>query len=251
MFDFPEPFGPDDHGHAPLEAHLDRLRERLEAAQLDRSQVHAGRKSDEASGRLELRERLAGRFLLGSLLRRPLADAGLLAVDHGRAREHAVVRRPLDLEHRVRDRLPETRERLLQLGLVVDVRRQRVLDPSRRRPRRSRPRSARTRPRGRARRARPRAARPARSGSERAASARPAERTRPARPCARRARARARRRRSSPATRRASGSWPAAPPRSPDTARRAPVQPRARARCRRGTPAARTTTRGQAPTTCA
>ena len=41
------------------------------------------------------------------------------------------MRGPVDLEHGVRDRLPETRERLLQLGLVVDVRRQRVLDPSR------------------------------------------------------------------------------------------------------------------------
>src|SRR5205085_6056604 len=33
---------PDDHGDARLEAHLDRIRERLEAAQVDRAQVHAG-----------------------------------------------------------------------------------------------------------------------------------------------------------------------------------------------------------------
>ena len=76
-----------------------------------------------------MRERLAGRFLLGRLLRRPLADPELLALDHGRARERAVVRRSLDLEHRVRDRLPAASERLLELGLVVDVRRARVLDP--------------------------------------------------------------------------------------------------------------------------
>src|SRR4029079_11599016 len=31
----------DDHGHARLEAHLDRVGKRLEAAQLDRTQMHA------------------------------------------------------------------------------------------------------------------------------------------------------------------------------------------------------------------
>ena len=40
---------PDDDGHARLEAHLDRVRERLEAAQLDRSQVQRPQ-SDEAGG---------------------------------------------------------------------------------------------------------------------------------------------------------------------------------------------------------
>ena len=40
-FDFPEPFGPDDDGDPGLEADLDRVDERLEAAQLDRLQMHA------------------------------------------------------------------------------------------------------------------------------------------------------------------------------------------------------------------
>ena len=35
---------PDDDGHARLEAHLDRVRERLEAADADRLQVHASRR---------------------------------------------------------------------------------------------------------------------------------------------------------------------------------------------------------------
>src|SRR5690349_24925959 len=73
-------------------------------------------------------EGLLRRFLLGRLLRLSRALAELLAVDHGRAAETAVVRRPLDVEHGVADRLSAPRERLLQLGLVVDVARQRVLD---------------------------------------------------------------------------------------------------------------------------
>jgi len=39
------------------------------------------------------------------------------------------VRRPGNLDDLVRDLTSEAGERLLQLGLVVDVRRQRVLDP--------------------------------------------------------------------------------------------------------------------------
>ncbi len=42
---------PDDDGDARLEAHLDRVGKRLEAAQLDRSQVHAGPKFDAGLGR--------------------------------------------------------------------------------------------------------------------------------------------------------------------------------------------------------
>ena len=42
---------PDDHGHARLEPDLDRVRERLEAAQLDRAQVHEnGRLALDADG---------------------------------------------------------------------------------------------------------------------------------------------------------------------------------------------------------
>ena len=52
----------------------------------------------------QARERLAGRLLLGGLLRRPVADAGLLAVDHRSAGERPVVRRALDVQHRVRHR---------------------------------------------------------------------------------------------------------------------------------------------------
>src|SRR5262249_25258275 len=44
----------------------------------------------------EPRERLARRFLLGVLLRPPLAPPELCAVDDRRAREAALVRRPLD-----------------------------------------------------------------------------------------------------------------------------------------------------------
>src|SRR5439155_24357324 len=39
----PRPIRPHDHGDATLEANLDRIGERLEAAQLDRAEVHAGR----------------------------------------------------------------------------------------------------------------------------------------------------------------------------------------------------------------
>ncbi len=47
---FPRAVRPDDDGHPRLEAYLDRVRERLEAAQLDRAQVHA-RISDDRCGR--------------------------------------------------------------------------------------------------------------------------------------------------------------------------------------------------------
>src|SRR4051812_37425280 len=73
-------------------------------------------------------ERLLRRFLLRSLLRRTLPGTELLAVDHRGAAEAAVVRRPLDLEHAVVDRLSAPGQRLLQLRLVIDVRRPRVLD---------------------------------------------------------------------------------------------------------------------------
>ena len=51
----------------------------------------------------------------------------------GRADELAVVRRALDLEHRVVDMPARARERLLELRLVVDVARARVLDALRER----------------------------------------------------------------------------------------------------------------------
>ena len=90
---------PDDDGDARLEPDLDRVHERLEAAKLDGLQVHAsarlaGRADDggraatrPGAGRglvalgLEPRQRLAGRVLLGVLLRRALPDAELSTVD--------------------------------------------------------------------------------------------------------------------------------------------------------------------------
>src|SRR5205814_2175846 len=93
----------------------------------------AGNRSELGQLGRELLERAPGRLLLGGLLRAALADAELLAVDDGRAREVALVRRPLGREDLVGDVAAEPRQRLLQLRLVVDVRRQRVLDPGRER----------------------------------------------------------------------------------------------------------------------
>ena len=63
-----------------------------------------------------------------SFFERPVPAPRFDPVDDRRGRERAVVRRPLDLEHRVDDGAPRARQALLQLGLVVDVRRQGVLD---------------------------------------------------------------------------------------------------------------------------
>src|SRR3954466_11102113 len=73
-------------------------------------------------------ERLLRGGLLGGLLRAARADAGLLAVDHGRAAEGAVVRWPVDVQHAVNDLPAPAGELFLQLRLVVDVRGQRVGD---------------------------------------------------------------------------------------------------------------------------
>ena len=72
-------------------------------------------------------------FLLRGLLRRAPADAELIAGDVRGAHELAVVRGALDLEHRVVDVATGAREGLLELRLVVDVARARVLDPLRER----------------------------------------------------------------------------------------------------------------------
>jgi hypothetical protein len=78
----------------------------------------------------DLLERLLGGFLLRGLLRGPNPHTGLVAVDHGCRREPAVVRRSLDFQNRVAH-LPTHRGKLLlELGLEVDVRRRRVLDPA-------------------------------------------------------------------------------------------------------------------------
>jgi len=74
-------------------------------------------------------ERHLGRRLLGILLRPARPGPQLLAVDLCRAGEEPLVRGPLDREDRVGDAAARLREGLLQLGLVVDVRRSRVVDP--------------------------------------------------------------------------------------------------------------------------
>src|SRR4051794_5706749 len=126
----------DDHGDTSLEAHLHLVGEALEAAQADRPQVHGARTLAPEQDALrrggpDRLERLARGFLLCRLLRAADTDAGLLAVDNRSAGEAAIMRWPVDLEHAVRHRLAEPRERFLQLRLVVDVGRQRVLDARR------------------------------------------------------------------------------------------------------------------------
>ena len=74
-------------------------------------------------------ERLPRRILLCGLLRRGCPDPDLLAGDHRDADEAAIVRRPLDVEHAVLHLVPGSGERLLQLGLVVDVTGAGELDP--------------------------------------------------------------------------------------------------------------------------
>ena len=59
----------------------------------------------------------------------PAARAELLAVDHGGADEATVVCRALDREHEVLHLRAAAGQRLLQLRLVVDVARARVVDP--------------------------------------------------------------------------------------------------------------------------
>ena len=74
-------------------------------------------------------QRLLGGRLLGFLLRAPGARAELLAVDLGGAGEVAFVGRAFDVEHEVRDAPARLRERFLELRLVIDMGRARVLDP--------------------------------------------------------------------------------------------------------------------------
>src|SRR5215211_3226245 len=73
-------------------------------------------------------EGLLGGVLLGLLLRPTASDADLLAVDRRRSREDPVVRRALRLDDGIGDTASVPRQELLQLGLVVDVARERVVD---------------------------------------------------------------------------------------------------------------------------
>src|SRR5437764_5370763 len=73
-------------------------------------------------------ERLQRGLLLGLLLGRAAADPALLAVDERGAGEAAVVSRSLHLHDGVDDLLADSRQLLLQLGLVVHGVRGRILD---------------------------------------------------------------------------------------------------------------------------
>jgi hypothetical protein len=77
----------------------------------------------------ELLESLASRGLLGGFLRRAGSHPDFLPVDRGRAGEAPVVRRSLDREDSVGDRLSPTGELFLELRLEVNVTLDRVLDP--------------------------------------------------------------------------------------------------------------------------
>src|SRR6185437_16783936 len=72
-------------------------------------------------------ERFARRLLLRVLLRPPDARADDLLADHRSRGERAVVRRAVDAQRRVGDGAPGSRELLLQLRLVIDMRGERVL----------------------------------------------------------------------------------------------------------------------------
>ena len=183
---------------------------------------------------------------------RPVPCPELLAVDLSRAGEVTCVRRPVDVDDDVVDAAARLRERLLELGLVVDVRRPRVLDPvgerrhDRRRDRAVAVLEEERRDRGFEQRG---GDVPALDDpGELVAGEALARRLRRAAP---RASARGRPPRSSDARRRASGSSPAGPRRRPDSGRTAPSRSRARARCRPGTRAARRRTRDPAPRTYA
>src|SRR5438270_8546379 len=126
MFDLPEPFGPTTTA-TPGSSRTSVLsgNDLKPRSFMDVRCTRA--KCDYRAGwglrgfRRELRECLLRRRLLGLLLRAPRADAGLLPVDRHGAGERPVVRGPLDLDHGVPHLPMPARDRLLQLGLVVDL----------------------------------------------------------------------------------------------------------------------------------
>ena len=204
-----------------------------------------------ASRRIELRERLAGGFLLGGLLRARPRRAELLAVHHRGAGEAPVVRRAFDGELRVGHVPARSGEELLQVGLLVDAVVSACSICSENAATTASSIAAKPCCEEERRRAPPRGPRRARCGCATSRSNSSSkwrrsaldetlaelELTRHHR--ARRARDDVRARPS-----------PAAPRRSRDAARTAHARPPARGRCRRGTRAARTRRYGRSPTTC-
>ena len=272
------PVRTDDDGDPGLEGHLDGVGERLEAAQLDGAQVHragsiaAAADGDQRSFAVEMagrRDRASGvrqssTWASGSVASacaaascsaaffvepRPYPER--LAVDQGGADEPALVRRPFDREHLVLDDAAGPRERLLQLGLRVDVPRACELDPLcerlddrlldlleavlevHRRDRRLEQRGENV------------------AAERDAVQLRPGDVLRPLDEHAAEVEVARDASRSCGARRRGRGSSRGAPRRRRGTGRTAHGRSRARARSRRGTRDARTTTRGRAPRRCA
>ena len=147
-FDLPEPFGPtttatpgsrrtstgsgnDLKPRSLIDCRCTRRGSYGGGARTGRRSLPASRRARGASSASRAASCSASFFV------RPLPTPSLLAVDHRRAGEPPVVRRAVDLEHGVATVRAGARERLLQLRLVVDVLRGRVLDPARRTRRRS------------------------------------------------------------------------------------------------------------------
>src|SRR5262245_53878386 len=165
MFDFPEPFGPtmtatpgsseisigSGNDLKPRMRSVRRCTERHSRRTAGRSsrgsdpgrtrRLQGCSRSDSPRGESDPRnnsdafrndaerlEGLAGGLLLGGLLRRAATHPELLPGDLRGAHEPTIVWRPLDLEHGVVHLLARARESLLELGLVVDMARSRVLD---------------------------------------------------------------------------------------------------------------------------
>src|SRR5262249_11203644 len=144
---------PDDHADARREGQPGAVGEGLEALQVDRLQIHGGRKGASygkprvSFGRqwlkpvptrlrlrrtlpsnAQFRQRLLGGRLLGLLLAAAGSAADLIAA-HARANlEAPVVRRPLLARHLIADHVAVTRKTLLELGLEVEPLPRRLFD---------------------------------------------------------------------------------------------------------------------------
>ena len=104
-----------DHDRdAGLEAQLQRIAERLEAAHADCAQMHS------RPSRVHAQQRLLGGSLLGGLLRGALAGAEDLVTEHGGSGEAAAVRWSRGLHQPVAYGRPLTCQSFLQFRLVID-----------------------------------------------------------------------------------------------------------------------------------